>query len=587
MLPIKNYILLIFLILSQFVFAQDFEFNAKASSNKVAVNQRFKIEFTVNKEGVSDFKLPDLAGFKTVGSTSSSRTRGINGKVIHTISVTYILQPKKIGNYTIPPASVMYKGKQYQSNPVTITVTEKVAVPKDPNDPTSVAQENIFLVASVSNSTPYVGESVYVEYRFYYKNVMFNNVQYGEDPKFEGFWSQEISVKGETEKTTQFKGETYNYYNLKKVVLIPQKSGKLYVEPIELDMVVSVFTGRRDVFGRRRSKRANVHFSSGKKLILVKDLPTKGKPANFTGAVGDFNLNITASKDILKANEATQVKVWVSGVGNTKLIEMPKLIVPSELEMYDPERQQSIRATVKGLKGSITDNYSIVPAYRGKYIIPSLDFSYFNPKEAQYHSVTTEPIAIDVTEGKELPSTVTNSNQAKKIVSTTGGDFRYIKTQTRFKTTETTDFYGSRLFYLLLLLPMLFIPIGVIFGRKYKKSRADVSGNKVRIADKLAKKYLSQAKKQLHNKEAFYIALEKALHNFLKAKLHIETADISQEKITDLLLEHQVSEGAITNFTTILNDCDYARYSPATERMMQEAYNKASKAIALINTELR
>ncbi len=587
MLSIKNYILFIFLILGKFVFAQDFEFTAKASTNKVAVNQRFKVEFSVNKEGFSDFKLPDLSGFKTVGSTSSSRTRGVNGKEVHTISATYVLQPKKTGTFTIPPASVQYKGKQYQSNPLTVTVTEKVAVPKDPNDPTSVAQENIFLVASVSNSTPYVGESIYVEYRFYYKNVHFNNVQYGDDPKFEGFWSQEISVKGETEKKTEFKGETYNYYRLKKVVLIPQKSGKLYVEPIDLDMVVSVFTGRRDVFGRRRSKRANVHFSSGKKLIQVKDLPTKGKPANFTGAVGDFNLNITASKDILKANEATQVKVWVSGVGNTKLFEMPKLIVPSELEMYDPERQQNIRATVNGLKGSITDNYSIVPAYRGKYIIPSLEFSYFNPKEAQYHSLKTEPIAIEVTEGKELPTTVSEGNHTKKIVSTAGGDFRYIKTQTHFKTAETADFYGSKLFYLLLLFPTFAIPIGVVIGKKYKKSRADVGGNRVRIADKLAKKYLSQAKKQLHNKEAFYIALEKALHNFLKAKLHIETADISQERITDLLLEHQVSEAAITNFIGVLNDCDYARYSPASEMMMKEAYNKASKAIALINTELR
>ncbi len=587
-MSIKSYILVALLFLSKLAFAQDFEFTTKVSSNNVGLNQRFKIEFTVNKKDISGFKIPNFTNFKLIaGPSSSVQQSWVNGKSSYAKSYTYYLQPKSIGKFTIPAASVRHKGKQYQSNTVAITVTEKVAVPKDPNTPSSIAQENISLVAIVSNSTPFIGESVYVEYRLYYKNARFNNVQYGENPKFEGFWNQEISITGQTEKTGEFKGETYNYYILKKVLLIPQKSGKLYVEPIELDMVVSVSTGRRDFFGRPQMRRTNAHYTSGKRLIQVKNLPTKGKPASFTGAVGDFNLNITASKNTLKANESTQVKVWVSGTGNIKLFEIPKLTVPSELEMYDPERKQSVRTTAKGLKGSITDNYSIVPEYKGKYIIPTLHFSYFNPKDVQYHSVATESIIIDVTAGKKLPSTATDSSVTKKMVSTTEGDFRYIKTQTHLQVSKNSGFYGSKLFYLLLLLPVLAIPIGVLLGRKHKKSRADIRGNKTRIADKLAKKYLSQAKKQLHNKEAFYIALEKALHNFLKAKLHIETADISQEKITNLLLEHQVSEVAITNFTSILNDCDYARYSPASEMMMQEAYNKASKAIALINTELR
>ena len=186
-----------------------------------------------------------------------------------------------------------------------------------------------------------------------------------------------------------------------------------------------------------------------------------------------------------------------------------------------------------------------------------------------------------------MPSTETDSTISKQIVQNTGGDFRFIQTETIFETPKIVDFYQSKLFYGLLIAPMLAIPFGIFIGRKRKKKLADVQGNKTRTADKLAKKYLSEAKKQLKNKEAFYIALEKALHNFLKAKLHIETTDISQDRISELLVKHEVSETTIGAFIEVLNDCDFARYAPTTNLMMKEEYKKAAKVIGQINSELR
>jgi hypothetical protein len=588
-LSVKNYISIFLLFLSTFIVAQDFEFKASVSKKKLGVNQRLKIEFLVNKNGADNFKAPNFTKFKIVAGPSSSVSQSwINGKTSYSHTYTYIIEPTAVGTFTIPSATIEYDGKIISSNTVSVNVTKKVAVPENPNDPNYIAQENIFLVASLSKSNPYVGESVYVEYRLYFSsNVGFGNAQFGDIPKYEGFWNQEIPIKGQAEKKGKLKGEDYRYYTLKKAILIPQKSGKLYIDPIKMDMIVSVPTGRYDFFGNPQTRNVSASYTSKRKLVNVKALPADGKPENFTGAVGDFDLLVNTNKNILKANESTQINVKISGKGNLKLFEIPKISVPAELEVYTPERKQKVSTTLTGLKGSITDSYSIVPEYKGKYKIPAVIFSYFNPKDKQYHSIVSDDIIIDVTEGKTLVSTVTDSTVSKQVIQNTGGDFRFIQTETIFESPKTTDFYKSQLFYGLIITPLLAIPFGIFIGRKRKKKLADVHGNKIRTADKLAKKYLSDAKKQLKNKEAFYIALEKALHNFLKAKLQIETSDISQDKIAELLNENHVQNRTVEEFISVLNDCDFARYAPTTNLMMKEEYKKAAKVISQINTELK
>ncbi|HIP48859.1 MAG TPA: protein BatD [Lutibacter sp.] len=581
--------LLLFLFVSGTVLAQDLKFTAKTSKTALGINQRLKIEFNVNKNGADNFKAPNFTNFTIVAGPSSSVSQSwVNGKSSYSQSYIYIIKPKSIGAFTIPSAKIEYKGKWISSNTVKITVTEKVAIPKNPNDPNYIAQENIFLVASVSKTNPYVGESIYVEYRLYFsKKVGFGNVEFGKNPKYEGFWNQEIKINQNQEQTGEYKGKQLRYITLRKMLLIPQKSGKLYVNPMDMDMIVSVPTGRYDFFGNPQTKRINAQYTSTRRLVQVKALPLEGKPVDFTGAVGAYKMAVTTSKNTLKASESTQIEVKISGKGNLKLFEIPKLVVPADLEVYTPERKLKSRTTLSGLKGSIADNYSIVPEYKGKYIIPSVSFSFFNPKDKQYHSLTSEEIIIEVTEGKNLPSTTNDTTTTKKIVTSSGGDFRFIKTKTQFSTTKSADFYKSKRYYLLVLLPLFSIPVGILIGRKRKKTLADVSGNKIRKADKLAKKYLSEAKKQINNKEAFYIALEKALHNFLKAKLHIETSDSSQDKIADLLSSRQVQEATINKLKIVLDDCNLGRYAPATHLEMQNIYQKASSVLSSINSELK
>ncbi|MCM2302686.1 MAG: BatD family protein [Flavobacteriaceae bacterium] len=575
-----------YLLLSQFAIAQ-LEFTATTSNSKIGLNQRLRIEFSVDKQGADNFMLPNMSDFRIVAGPSQSVNQSwINGKVSFSQTYIYIIQPTKIGTFTIPSATVEYEGKIYKTNTLKITVTENVEVPKDPNDPTYMAQQGIHLVAEVSKENPYVGETLYVVYKLYVsENINVSNWAVLESPQYNGFWNQDIEIKGMSVQMGEYKGERYRYIELKKAILIPQKKGELVIEPMKMDITLGVPTGRYNFFGEAILRSFTESYTTGKKIIKVKALPIEGKPDNFTGAVGDFKFKVSKNKEILKANETAQIIVEVSGSGNFKLFEIPKLITPTELETYTPEYKENLQTTLNGINGRVFSNYTVVPQFKGKYKIPNVSFSYFNPSEKKYHTIESPDMFVEVVEGKDLPTTDAAFNR-KQQVQVSGNSFRYIQTKTVFEPINKESFFLSKWFYLLLLLPLAVIPIGIIINRYNEDRSKDIVGSRKRKADKLAKKYLSTAKKELGKKESFYIALEKALHNFLKAKLSIETSEISQDKITEILLEKGLSKDSIEVLIAVLNDCDFARYTPSSNVKMKDEYEKAVEIIALIDKQL-
>jgi hypothetical protein len=585
---LKKFYILSFLVLTTQVFFAQIEFETSVSKNNLGVNQRFKIEFSVNKQGADNFKPPSFNNFKVVGGPSSSVNQSwINGKVSFSQSYIYILEPKDEGEFTIEPATIEYEGETIKSNTVKVTVSKAVEIPKDPNNPEYVAQQNIHLVAEVSNISPYVGEGIFVVYKlFVSENISVNDWRVTESPQYNGFWNQDIEVSEINVQKGKYNGEDYRYIVLKKAILIPNRAGELSIEPMTMDFSVGVPTGRGDFFGNMITRNISYSTSSAIKNVKVKELPEEGKPIDFTGAVGEFDFKVYADKNELKANDAAQIIVEVSGRGNLKLFEIPKITTPTELEVYTPEHKEQVLTSLNGLRGSVSDIYTVVPQYKGKYKIPEVSFSYFNPTEKKYKTIQVDAIIVDVLEGKELPSTIDSMASIKQKVVANNNNFRFINLNTEFKPIEEKEFLHSTQFYLLLLLPFLAIPIGIFIGKKRAERAGDIFGNKIRLADRLARKYLAQAKKQLGKKEAFYIALEKALHNFLKAKLQVETSDISKEKIEEILKDKGVDKITIKEFIDVLNDCDFARFTPTTNVMMEQEYHKAKDVITKIDKQL-
>ncbi len=564
-------------------------FEMRVSKEKLGINERLRVDFTMNKDG-DNFTPPDFTGFRVLmGPSQSISSSWVNGVRSYSKTYSYTLAPTARGNFNIKQATIIIEGKTYKSLAKKIEVSAAVDRPNGQKTVDDVADESLHLVAEVSKTNPYLNEALSVVYKLYVSpSISVSNYRPLDNPTYNNFWSQDIPVSNRNAQNGTYKGKTYRYVILKRVILYPQKSGKLEIEPLSLDVTVDVPTNKRDFFGGRIYSQTNKTVSAGKRTINVKELPSEGKPADFGGAVGDFDFSITTSKTSLNASESLQARVEVNGKGNLKLFQLPEPNLPASLEVYEPEFDEKIRTTLSGMQGKVSNNYTIVPSFKGKYPIPSISFSYFDPKAKTYRTLSSEEIVIDVIQGP-ANSSASNSNtnsSNKQTVIATGDQFNFIKLKPNLTAIGSNYFFGSTSFYLWLLLPLLLIPLAILFGKKRDALARDVSGNKIRKANKLARKYLSTSKKALGNKEAFYVALEKGLHNYLKAKLKIETSEFSKDKIAILFDEKKVDETTKDGFMSLLKNCEMARYSPFSDVQMQQDYDKASEVISYLDKQL-
>jgi hypothetical protein len=582
----KRYLIL-FLFTFQGLLAQ-VQFEARVSKNTLGLNERFRIDFMMNVDG-DNFDQPSFEGFRIVGGPSQQVSQSwINGRSSFQKIYSYILQPEKKGTFTIKQAAIEYNGQIYKTAPIKIVVTNAVAQERDPNDTgrpqgTSTGDEMLNLVAEISKTNPYLNEPITVVYKLYFNYINVTGFKELAKPKYNDFWNQNIDIKQLAVEQGTFQGQKCYYVVLKKTILYPQKSGRLTIEPLSLDIGVQLPSNRRDMFGQMIVTDGNKVVSAGAKTINVRPLPEATKPEGFGGAVGKFDFTVTPSKTTLKSGESLDLIVSASGNGNMKLFTLPKPVVPNALEMYDPVHDEKVTTSLSGMSGKITDKYTIVPQYKGKYAIKPMQFSYFDLNTGSYKTITSPEIMVDVLDGPMQAEA--NATAAKNVISKTE-QFKYIKSKTTLKAIARNDFYGSDLYYCLLFLPFVIIPIIVLAKKRKEAIDGDVTGNRIRMNNKLAKRYLSEAKKQLNNKEPFYIALEKAMHNFLKAKLHIETSEMSKDNIRELLLSRNSNPETVQNFINLTENCEFARYAPASSASIQQDYDKAVLIISELEKQI-
>jgi len=569
------------------------KFEAQTERSTYGLNERIQLVFSINNEG-DNFEPPKITGFKSEGPFINRGNQTsitiVNGKVSQkreiSTQVIYYLTPVKKGTFTIGAASIQYNETTYKSAPIKITITDPIQMPTYPGQQNNANfGEGIHLVAEMSTKNPYVNEPVTVIYKLYFEpRSTVGNFRNFKAPKYEDFWSQYIDMKQLTAERGKFNGKDYSMVVLRKVILYPLESGSKVIEPFKIDIDAEVPTGRRDWFGEYEMKVIQKALSTGRQTITVKPLPINGKPEGYTGAVGKFDFKVIPSKSTLKAGESLELEVSVSGKGNLKLFTLPKPIVPSALELYEPAHNENVQTPVSGMAGKISDTYTIIPQFKGKYTIKPLVFSYYDLASKSYKTITSKEITIDVAEGNG--TVVSNKENVNKQAIQKKEVFQFNKLKTEFVSASREDFLGSGLFYSLLFAPLLLIPI-VMIARKQKEAKdADVVGNRMRNNNRLVKRYLSEAKKQMGDKVPFYMAMEKALHNFLKAKLHIETVEMSKDNIIELLQQRNASEESINRFMELMNDCEFARYAPATDTAMNNDFDRAISIISELEKQV-
>jgi len=584
-------IFILFILMGIGVQAQ-VSFVVKASKKTLGINERLRIDFEMNEDG-DNFVPPSFKGFNVVGGPNQSISNSwINGKRSYSKTYSYFLAPKSQGTFSINQATIEIDDQIYKTTPLKIIITEAVSKPKDGNSADYVASENVHLIAEVSKSNPFLNEAITIVYKLYVSNdvSITRSWQELDTPKFQDFWSQYIEEKGEQQiYETTYEGKPYRYVILRKAVLYPQKTGELTIEPLTLDVPIDVQGNTRDIFGRRRMTRVNRTISAGKRIINVKPLPTEGRPDDFSGAVGNFNFSVSVNKTMLDANEALELKIRTKGIGNLKLFNLPSLTLPSSLEVYEPVRDNKVAINIKGMNGFISDTYTIIPQYKGSYPIRPISFSYFDVTSSKYKTIISDEIVVKVQNGP-VPNQLTEVNKSlstENDLPLTNNQFKYIKTSTKFISINDLVFFKTFKFWCLLSIPFVFIPIIILIGNTRRKRLNDIEGKRYRIATRLAKKYLSEAKNNIGKQELFYDSLERALHNYLKAKLAIVTSEFSKEKIIELLTDRKVEKNVVSDFEGLLKSCEFARYTPTSNVAIQQDYNKAVKVISRIDKQFQ
>ena len=558
------------------------KFETEVSKTKLGVNENLRVDFKMNKDG-DNFSPPSFNGFRVVGGPNQSVSNSwINGVRTFSKTYSYFLTPEKKGNYTIGQASIEIDGDIYKTLPVKVQVTEAVESSLSPGSPSSVVDDDIELSIEISKSNPYLNEPISVEFKLLF-NPKINVTNLGEidNPEFKNFWSQNIKIPRLEIKSTSYKGQRYNYVTWKKALLFPQKAGDLELLPLTLDVTIDVPTNRRDFFGNTIYTQTSKKVASRKRIIKVKNFPENGKPESFNGAVGNFDISLNSSKSQLKATESFQLEFKVNGNGNLKLFSLPEIIVPSSLEKYAPEFKEKINTSLSGMNGEISNVYTIVPQYQGKYPIPPVEFSFFNPKTEQYVTLYSNESIVDVLDG---PTRLSESNvQASNPVSnsiTSSDQFNFIKLSSDFIQIDRKNIIDSKkILFTLFLIPIIILVLAIIyFNLRNKKVSENIL--KSRDADLLARQYLNNAKIDMNNKDSFYASLENALFNFIKSKYLIEREDFSKDRLKNILEKDKISDNIIEDLIDIINSCELARYTPTTPEGMDQDYEKAVKVIS-------
>lgn len=566
--------------------AQDINFTASAPK-VVAVGEQFRLTFTINAK-VNAFNAPDLSDFYVLMGPSTSynqSTQIINGKMTRSVSYTYtyVLQATKEGNYEIPPAQVSIKKKTHESNPLKIEVVKGTAptqpVTRQPSDKSAgevvnVNNEDLFIQVLVDKREVYLGEHIIATVKIYSR---VNNLSGFEDvkfPSFNGFFKQDIETPPlRSLERENVNGQIYGTGVLQRVVLFPQRSGEIEIDPVELVCLLQQIVRKStrnpfdsffdDFFDSYRTNKKLI--TSPPVIIKVNTLPEK-KPATFKGAVGSLKMSASVDKTEVKVNDAISLKVNISGTGNLKILEAPSVHFPPDFETYDPKISGKIANTTNGSTGSRNFEYLIIPRHAGNYRIPPIEFSYFDPGQERYKTISSNEFNIRVEKADEEETTVI-SGFSKEDIRLLGSDIRFIKTGRMKLRQKDKTIFGSTFFILGYVGALVLFFVIFIFYRKRIKRRTNLILVKNRRANKVARKRLKIARsyQKGKNREKFYEEILKAIWGYLSDKLNIPVSKLSKETSVKILKEYKIEESLICQIVELIDACEYAQYAPAEE----------------------
>lgn len=574
----KRNILILFLVLVNVSLAQT-RLEVKMSKTTLKVGESAQLSFIFNAVG-DDFIPPKITGFQVNGPMVSQSENIINGAYSGNQQFAYVIQAIRPGKFTIPSAMVEFKGRIFKSQPVIVTVlNQNIKGEKQTNEDSYVSKNNVgknapvFIEAEISKTNVYINEPVEISYRVYlnpkFKIEKENKINF---PKYNNFWSQTEDLRDNHWEQVVVNGRIYYTKLFRRTVLYPQKTGNLSIDPLSLDFNIAYPTGELDFFNDPQYETARRVIATPSKTIVVKPLPEKGKPENFTGAVGVFEFNVIVDKLESKTGEAIQMEFVVTGTGNLKLFELPKPNLPADFEIFEPTHKEDIEENIRGMSGSISDSYTVIPQNKGKFLVKPQQFSYFDIQSKSYKTISSDEINLTIAQGdKHISQLQKNKTASPKTILP-------IFTEANFVTLNSSTFFNSVWFYLLLGLPILTALFLLVYKRKInekeEKEHTKVLNNKKPITP-LSWQNLEQ---KSTDKEVFYAEIEQELKAFITTYFHIDPT-LSNETLREQLSEKGVELSLVVQIDKLLQTCEIAKYTPVSDLNKTQDLEQANEII--------
>ena len=584
-----------------------------SAPDAVAVGDQFRLSYTVTTQKVRDFRVPSIKGFDVLMGPSRSQQKSvqiINGETTSTSSITftYILMATKEGSFTLPGATITADGNQMVSNAVHINVLpadqangassgnsgRQGGAASRASSGTSVSNSDLFITATASKTTLYEQEAFLLTYKIYTLVDLrgFDNVKL---PDFKGFHSQEVELPNDRKWSLEhYKGRNYQTTVYRQFVLFPQQSGKLTIDAARFDASIAKATQVADPFeaffnGGNNYVEVKKTLATPQLTVDVKELPA-GKPAGFSGGVGEFSISSSINSTNVKTNDAVTVKLVISGTGNLKLISTPEVKFPEDFEVYDPKVDNKFRLTSAGLSGSQVIEYLAIPRNAGTYKIPAVEFSYFDIKSRMYKTLTTEGYELHVEKGSgNAAQTIANFTN-KEDLKVLNEDIRYIKQNDVTLSRKGDFFFGSLLCWLFYIVPGVVFILFFIIYRKQIAANANVAKMRTKKANKVAVKRMKMAGRLLADgkKDAFYDEVLKALWGYISDKLNIPVSRLSKDNVEGELRNYGVDDALIKEFLDALNNCEFARFAPGDDNQaMDKVYSDSLEVISKMESSIK
>lgn len=574
--------------------------------SRVEAGENFRLSYTLNTQDVDEFRAGNIpGGLELIAgpyTSQQSSYRVVNGHTSSSSSITftYTLYAAKDGSFTIPPARARVNGRMVASRAAKVVVSgrarntggapnmhneENNQEPKMASAGSRITANDLFIKVTANKRRVHEQEPILLTYKVY-SLVDLTQLE-GKMPDLTGFHSQEVPLPQQKSfHLERVNGRPYRAVTWSQYVMYPQMTGKLQIPSITFKGIVVQQNRSVDPFEaflNGGSGYVEVHRNIVAPGLTVQVDPLPVKPAGFSGGVGKFNISAQLSKKEVKAGDPVTLRIVVGGNGNLKLIKQPEVNFPKDFDKYDPKVTDKTKLTSTGVGGNMIYDFLFVPRNQGTYTIPAVSFIYYDTDLNAYKTIKTQPFKLTVDKGDGSSSS--SDYDAQKV-----NDIHDIMLGKCEQRQMGNYFFGSTLWWISLLLPLIaFIVLLVIF-RKRALDHADEVKMRGKKANKIARKRLKKASKLMFQGKgaAFYDEVLRALWGYVSYKLNIAVEQLNRDNITERLQEHQVDEDTVGKFISALDTCEYERYAPGdVSGNMEKTFNSAMTAIEEIEEAMK